>query len=155
MQSGCPTVDRHVACVCSSKPSSNNIPGDLQSRTLSLPISEKCHAGHGRHVASLVAAVAFEYFPNTQSSHTDLDTAPRDCAYFPAAHISHAELPQLSAYFPIPQSRHASEANDPEYLPALQSWHTDIDVAATVEEDVPAAHSAHTLLPALSPYFPF
>ena len=66
-----------------------------------------------------------------------------------------AELPLLWAYFPTPQSRHASEAYDPEYLPSLQSWHAHLDVAATVEEDVSAAHSTQTLLPAFSPYFPF
>ena len=127
MQSGCTIVDRHVAPFISCTPTSIAVPSEWQSPKLVLPLSEKCHAGHGTHVASLVAAVAFEYFPKPQSSQTDLETAPKTCAYFPAAHSSHVELPLAVENVPLAHGTHKSGVS---VLPKGHVEHSGREAAA-------------------------
>jgi ABC-type cobalt transport system substrate-binding protein len=129
-----------------------------------LPVGELEADGQATHVELASAATAVEYFPVSQSVHTD---APVDAEYVPAAQSSHATDPVDALYFPATQSVHVPPSGPVEpalqvqlvkaALPAgeLEADGQALHVAAFAPaEYVPAVQSLHSSDPVDALYFP-
>lgn len=93
-----------------------------QSEATTLPGLALNPSGHCAHVAELIAAVAAEYFPTSQSSQEDLP--PEE--YLPAAQFKHvlsAEAPEAAEDLPALQRVHGAAPAVFLYFPPSHAVH--------------------------------